>query len=90
MMDNLTRAIIAKFGPRSMRVGKREALIRARIKDAQAKGVRYCKTCGCTESSACWDRKLVSGCCWVSEDECSVCRPDLLKKLLRRKGSGNG
>jgi hypothetical protein len=34
--------------------------------------VRSCKYCGCTDTRACPD-----GCCWVSDDVCSACAPEL-------------
>jgi hypothetical protein len=34
---------------------------------------RACRHCGCTEMDAC-----PGGCAWVSADECSACRPDLV------------
>lgn len=55
--------------------GAREA------RSAKELGIRHCKHCGCSEYDACWDKKMLSSCGWVSEDECSVCRPDLLDKL---------
>jgi hypothetical protein len=36
--------------------------------------VRACRRCGCTDDDAC-----PGGCAWVSADECSACRPDLIQ-----------
>lgn len=53
-------------------------------KGAQPK-VRTCKHCKCTERRACvggpWDT-----CAWVSRNECSACRPDLLERMLAAAG----
>ncbi len=35
---------------------------------------RTCRHCGCTDEEGC-----DGGCGWVSADECSACRPDLVE-----------
>ena len=53
-----------------------------RLARAKAEGIRHCKHCGCSEFDPCHDKVLQDGCAWVSEDECSVCRPDLRGMVL--------
>lgn len=43
--------------------------------------VRTCKHCGCSERNACVGGPFGT-CAWVSPNECSGCRPGLLKKRL--------
>lgn len=65
------------------RVARVRQLMKERLERAKAAGVRHCKHCGCTEGDACWDQVLGTGCAWVAKDECSTCRPDLRKAMLR-------
>ncbi len=82
-MNNVDKAVVHVIRQGGYGAGKTTA---QRIERAKAAGERHCKHCGCTHLSPCFDSELQSGCCWVSRNECSVCRPDLLKAALKKAG----
>ena len=47
------------------------ALHGGQIAIAEAIGLRACRVCGCTETTACHPRP----CSWVADDLCSACEP---------------
>lgn len=71
---------------KNLREGKAEGARAARIEAAKKAGIRHCKVCGCSEFDPCFDADLQDGCAWVSRNECSVCRPDLLHAKLKKAG----
>ncbi len=51
-------------------------IVGERLASAQFAGVRHCRVCGCTDTTACRDEDPLGrpcGCHWVARDLCSVC-----------------
>lgn len=37
---------------------------------------RECWKCGCTHTTPCWDKRLMSPCAWAEPDLCTACLTD--------------